>query len=152
LQRARATLERERIAGRVARVHARTAAATEQALVRRLVDAWHATDIAALVALLTEDALLTMPPQPECYVGREAIGAFLSTVPAGGRLDRFRLVPTRANCQPAVAAYYRADDRGPFHAHAVVVLAIADEAISSLTRFAEPDLFERFGLPGTLDG
>ena len=152
LQRARATLERERHAGRIVRVHARTDDTNEQGLVRRLVEAWHAADVGAIVSLLTEDALLTMPPQPERYVGRDVIGAFLATVPVGGRLDRFRLVPTRANCQPAVAAYVRDGDDGSYRAEAVVVLAIDGEAIASIVRFAEPDLFGRFGLPTTVDG
>lgn len=155
LQRARATLARGRAAGQVTRAHAGTTAATERAteraLVRRLVDAWQAADVRSIVALLTEDALFTMPPQPTRYVGRDAIGAFLTAVPGGGRLDRFRLVPTRANRQPAVAAYYRDHDDGDYEAHAVIVLAIEGEEISSLVRFADPDLFGRFGLPMTLD-
>ena len=151
LQRARATLERERYAGRITRAHARTDGAIEQRLVRRLVDAWHAADVAAIVSLLTEDAILTMPPDPERYVGRDVLCAFFATVPAGGRLDRFRLVPTRANRQPAVAAYLRDGDDGVFRAHAVVVLAIQGEAIASIVRFADPDLFARFGLAATLD-
>ncbi len=152
LQRGRATLARERSAGRVTRTHSPTSPTTEHALVRRLVDAWHAADVASLVAVLTEDALLTMPPRPERYVGRDAIGAFLSSVPGGGRLDRFRLVPTRANQQPALAAYYRDGDEGVYRAHAVIVLAFEGGAIASLTRFADPGLFGRFGLPTTLAG
>lgn len=152
LQRARGTLERERLAGQVTRQHARAGAETEQALVRRLVDAWHAADVPAIAALLAEDALLTMPPRPERYVGQAAIGAFLATVPAGGRLDRFRLVPTRANRQPAVAVYYRDGDGGAYRAYAVMVLAIAGEAIASLTHFANADLCGRFGLPRALAG
>ena len=57
------------------------------------------------MALLTDDASLTMPPTPLEYLGPAAIAGFLSTVPAGGRLDRFRLVPTRANGQPAFGCY-----------------------------------------------
>jgi RNA polymerase sigma-70 factor (ECF subfamily) len=151
LQRARATLARGRAAGQVTRVHARTTAATERALVRHLVDAWQAADIPSIVEILTEDALFTMPPQPVRYVGRDAIGAFLAAVPGGGRLDRFRLVPTRANRQPAVAAYFRDDGDVAYEAHAVIVLAIEGEEISSLVRFADPDLFGRFGLPAALD-
>jgi RNA polymerase sigma-70 factor (ECF subfamily) len=152
LQRARATLERERHAGRITRAHARTDGAIEQPLVRRLIDAWHAADVGAIVSLLTEDALLTMPPEPERYVGRDVLCSFFATVPAGGRLDRFRLVPTRANRQPAVAAYLRDGDDGVYWAHAVVVLAIQGEAIASIVRFADPDLFARFCLPTALDG
>ncbi len=152
LQRARATLEQERRVGRITRPHARTDAATERALVGRLVDAWHAADVASIVAVLTEDALLTMPPLPDRYVGRRAIGAFLATVPGSGRLERFRLVPTRANRQPAVAVYYRDGDEGAYRAYAVMVVAIEGEAIASLVRFADPDLFGRFGLPTTVTG
>jgi RNA polymerase sigma-70 factor, ECF subfamily len=66
--------------------------------------AWQACDISALVAVLAEDCLLTMPPAPLAYRGRPAIGTFFATVPAGGDLTAIRLVPTRANGQPAVAA------------------------------------------------
>jgi RNA polymerase sigma-70 factor (ECF subfamily) len=151
LQRARATLVRERIAGRLTRAHTRTSTETEQTLVRRLAEAWHAADIPSITALLTEDALLTMPPVPTRVVGREAIGTFLATVPAGGRLDRFQFVPTGANHQPAVAAYFRPGDEGAYHARYVMVLAIERDAIASIVRFASPDLFPRFGLPMTLD-
>jgi RNA polymerase sigma-70 factor (TIGR02960 family) len=152
LQRARTTLDRARLAGQVTRAHSRTGTANEQALVRRLAEAWHAADVRSIVALLTEDALLTMPPLPDRYMGREVIGAFLATVPGGGRLDRFRLVPTRANRQPALAIYFRASDDGVYHPHAVMVLAIEGDAIASLVRFADPDLFARFGLPLSCDG
>jgi RNA polymerase sigma-70 factor (ECF subfamily) len=149
LQRARATLETERGAGRVARPHSCPAAADERALVRRLIDAWHAADVAAIVSVLTEDALLAMPPHPEHFVGREAIGAFFAAVPGGGRLDRFRLVPIRANRQPALAAYYRDSDSGPYYAHDIVVLSFEGNAISSFTRFGDAGYFPRFGLPPT---
>jgi len=151
LQRARATLARGRASGQITRVHARSDPPTEQTLVGRLVAAWQAADVPSIVEILTEDALFTMPPQPTRYEGREEIGAFLAAVPGGGRLERFRLVPTRANRQPAVAAYLRDGDDGPYRAHAVIVLAIEGEGISSLVRFADPDLFERFGLPASLD-
>ena len=149
LQRARATLEHEQHAGRLTRAHAQTSTATEQTLVRRLAAAWHAADIPAIVALLTEDALFTMPPEPERYVGRAAIGHLLATKPQGGPLERYRLVPTRANRQPAVAVYSQEIDNGPFVAHAVIVLAIEGDAIASLVRFADPALFAHFGLPIT---
>jgi RNA polymerase sigma-70 factor (ECF subfamily) len=151
LQRARASIEREQKAGLVDRKHVRANDATEQALVRRLVDAWNSADIAAIVSLLTEDALLAMPPQPERYVGRDLIRTFLATVPADGRLDRIRLIPTHANCQPAVAGYVRSGDSGPFRAEGLLILALEGDAIASLTRFAGPDLCARFGLPLTID-
>ena len=60
-------------------------------------------------------------------------------------------MPTRANRQPAVAAYYREGDESAYHAHAVIVLAVAGDAIASLVRFADAALFPRFGLPTTGD-
>jgi RNA polymerase sigma-70 factor (ECF subfamily) len=150
LQRARATLAREQRNGQIARAHTQTSGPIEQALVHHLIVAWHAADIASIVALLTEDALFTMPPEPGRYVGREAIASFLATVPGGGHLERFRLVPTRANRQPAVAIYALNHDAGTYEAHAVMVLAIEGEAIASLARFADPGLFAHFGLPSTL--
>jgi RNA polymerase sigma-70 factor (TIGR02960 family) len=149
LQRARATLAQERASGAIARPHVPPGKAIEQALVTRLVSAWQAADVPAIVAILTEDALFAMPPLPEHYIGREAIAAFLEGGPARGRLDRFRLVPTVANSQPTLAAYWRHSDEGAFHAHGLLVIAFDGEAISSLTRFGEPGLFARFGLPLT---
>ncbi len=152
LQRARATLAQDRNTGLVTRPHTSPGLASEQALVSRLVNAWHAADVPAIVAILTEDALFTMPPLPNRYVGRDAIGAFLAAGPARGRLDRFRLVPTRANRQPAVAAYYRDRDSGPFHAHGVIVLAFNGAAIASMVRFGDASLFSHFELPDSIDG
>ena len=152
LQRARVTLEQARANSRVTRAHIPPSATTEKALVDRLVTAWHDADVPSIVAILTEDALFSMPPLPEHFVGRDAIAAFLATGPAQGRLDRFRLVPTRANHQPALAAYWRDADEGAFHAHGIVVIAITGEEIASLTRFGDPALFAHFGLPMTVDG
>lgn len=145
LQRARTTLETERIAGRIARQHVRGNPKIEDRLVNRLLNAWQAADVRAIVSLLSEDALFTMPPEPLRVVGREAIFGFLSTVPDGGRLGNFRMVPIRANRQPALAIYHRAGD-GVYHAHGVLVVSIAGNAIASLTRFAGPNLFEQFGI------
>jgi len=112
LQRARATLEREREAGRLTRPHCPPEAEVERVLVRRFVEAWQATDVDGLVCLLAEDALLTMPPLPIRVSGRDAVGEFLSTRPADGQLHRFRLVATRANGRPAVGFYPWNDDQG----------------------------------------
>lgn len=149
-QRARANLARERALGRIARGHVAGDPDVEAGLVRRLVAAWHASDIPSITAVLTEDALVAMPPEPERYIGRDAIARFLAVGPGGGRLDRFRLVPTRANRQPALAAYYRDADTGPYHAHAVFMLAIDDGAITSLTRLLNPGGLAPFGLPESI--
>ena len=79
--------------------------AAEREVVARFVEAFEGGDVEGVVALLTDDASLTMPPTPLEYLGPAAIAGFLSTVPAGGRLDRFRLVSTRANGQPAFGCY-----------------------------------------------
>jgi RNA polymerase sigma-70 factor (ECF subfamily) len=150
LQRARATLARERQAARIARVHAPAGGEIERRLARRFLEVWVAADVDGLVALLAEDALFTMPPQPERYVGRAAIGTFLATVPFRTGPDRFRLLPTRANHQPGFGAYLLDGADGVYRAHAIVVIAIADREIAGITRFADPSLFPRFGLPSDI--
>jgi RNA polymerase sigma-70 factor (ECF subfamily) len=129
--------------------HAPAGSEIERRLARRFLEAWVAADVDGLVALLAEDALFTMPPLPNRYVGRAAIGAFLASVPFRGGPDRFRLVETRANRQPAFGAYLL-DDAGVYRAHAIVVIAVEGAAIAGITRFADPWLLPRFGLPTVL--
>jgi RNA polymerase sigma-70 factor (ECF subfamily) len=147
LHRARTTLEHHRSKGRPVPAGSRLDADAERRLLNRYVTAWHACDIPALLALLREDALLTMPPLPAAYRGRDAIGRFLRTVPAAGRLDRITLVPTRANCQPAVAAYVHDDDGPRMSAYGIMVLTVDGGHIIEITGFADPALFPVFGLP-----
>jgi RNA polymerase sigma-70 factor, ECF subfamily len=123
----------------------------ERSILHRYLAAWRACDIAALVDLLREDALLTMPPFPLAYRGREAIAQFLATVPADGCLDQITLVPTRANVQPAVAAYIRDPGGRRANAYGIMVLTIDGTAIGEITGFADPALFPFFGLPGHLE-
>jgi RNA polymerase sigma-70 factor (ECF subfamily) len=151
LQRARSTVERERHEARVARPHSPASDQVEQELSRRFADTWRAADIAGLVRLLADDALLTMPPEPRRVVGRDAIRAFLSTVPTRGRFGSFRVVETRANGQPALALYLGETPGGVAHAHALLVLSIQEDTIVSLCRFGDPSLFARFGLPSSLE-
>ncbi len=145
LQRARASLERERREDRLPE-RSRPPAAAERTLLRRFVAAWEAVDIDGLVALLKEDAVLTMPPFPMRFVGRGAIGEFLARVPAGGALDRIQLVPTRANRQPAVAAYMLDPKEEVHRAYGIMVLALDGKAIGEITGFSDPSLFASFGL------
>jgi len=144
LQRARATLEAHRASGRL-RPATSLGPGTERALADRFTEAWHAGDISALVSVLAEDCLLTMPPAPLAYRGRQAVGAFFATVPAGGDLAAIRLVAIQANQQPAVAAYMR--DAGAAQAYGIMVLTIHDGMIGEITGFADPSLFPLFGLP-----
>jgi RNA polymerase sigma-70 factor (ECF subfamily) len=150
LQRARATLERERAAGRLARDHVPASSGAESSVVRRFLAAWDAVDVDGIVSLLADDAIMTMPPEPMRLVGPDAIGEFFRTVPAEGALEQIRLVPTRANGQPALAAYLLGD-AGAYDAYGVMVLALAGETVASITGFAGyPELFPELGLPGML--
>jgi RNA polymerase sigma-70 factor (ECF subfamily) len=146
LKRARATLA----------VHAVRAAPTaDSAAERRLVDAFARAfeegDVDRVVALLTDDAWVTMPPLPMEYQGRELAARFLSVACQARRSGGPRLVATRANGQPAFGSYTRDAQTGIFHATGVLVLTLAGERISALTRFDNSAL-ARFGLPRTLPG
>jgi RNA polymerase sigma-70 factor (ECF subfamily) len=151
LQRGRERLEREARERSLGRPHRPTSPAVEQAVMRRFAEAWAALDFDAIVALLGDDALLTMPPEAMAIRGAEQIRAFFETAPLGGALDRIHLVATRANAQPALAAY--ADERIPGHheAYGVMVFSLEGDRIAGITGFPRrPDLFLRLGLPTTL--
>jgi RNA polymerase sigma-70 factor (ECF subfamily) len=122
----------------------------ERELASRFATAFQAGDIQGVLALLTDDALMTMPPEAAEYHGPAAIGRFLSTVPAAGALDRFRLVATRANRQPAFGCYLR-DPHTPIgHAYGLMVLTLRGERVAGLAGFADTGVFAAFGLPRTL--
>jgi RNA polymerase sigma-70 factor (ECF subfamily) len=152
LQRGRARLEQERREGAFARPHTPTDRRTEELVMRRFREAWARVDIKALVALLADDALLTMPPEAARFEGRAAIGAFFATIPMDGNLDQIRLIPTHANGQPALAAYAAEDEAVTLDAYGVMVFAIDGDLISGITGFPQqPELFRRLGLPTELD-
>jgi len=119
--------------------------AAEAAVVGRFVDAFERYDLDRLVALLTEDARLTMPPEPFEIQGPLAITGFLRE-----HLQEAKIIPTRANHQPALAFYY-ADPRAPiWRASSLVVLTLRGDRVSVITRFSDRGLLARFGLPRTL--
>jgi RNA polymerase sigma-70 factor (TIGR02960 family) len=122
--------------------------AAEQELVARLVEAFDTGDVDGIVALMTEDAWLRMPPVPLEYQGRELIGEFFATV-AFRQGRRYRLVPTRANGQPAFAAYLRDPMTPVWRAFGLQVVTLAGSQISAMTRFDNATL-PPFGLPRTL--
>jgi RNA polymerase sigma-70 factor (TIGR02960 family) len=124
--------------------------AEEQALVARFATAFQSGDVAGVIALLTDDALMTMPPEAAEYVGPAAIGRFLSTVPAAGSLERFRLVPTRANGQPAFGCYLKDPHTPIAHAYGLMVLTLRGDRVAGLAGFADTAVFASFGLPRTL--
>ena len=121
----------------------------EREIVGRLADAFEAGDIDDVVALLTDDAWLTMPPEPYEYQGRAAIGAFLDDR-AGRRGGPMRLVPTRANGQPAFGCYFPSSQTGIARPSGLLVLTLAGDWISAMTWFADSSVFPHFGLPRIL--
>jgi RNA polymerase sigma-70 factor (ECF subfamily) len=120
----------------------------QQALVERFMAAWNAVDIDGLVALLTEDAVMTMPPERIRVAGARAIGHFFATVPQQGRLDEILLLQTATNRQPALAAYARHDD-GTHRPYGLMVLQL-EPPISTIFGFPDPWLFDQCGLPHEL--
>jgi RNA polymerase sigma-70 factor (TIGR02960 family) len=121
----------------------------ERELVGRFARAFESGDVGSVVALLSENARLTMPPEPMEYLGPPAIGRFLSTVPARGDLERFKLVATRANGQPAFACYLRTHE-GPLRAYGLMVLTLSRDRVVAITGFPDTSVFASFGLPRTL--
>ncbi len=91
---------------------------------------------------------MTMPPEPLLFRGRQAIGHFFATVPAEGALDEIRLLPTRANRQPALAAFVLDREAGIHRAYGLMVLSLDGDAIAEITGFVDPSLFPWFGLSG----
>jgi RNA polymerase sigma-70 factor (ECF subfamily) len=124
----------------------------ERALLQRYMDAHERADIDALAALLREDALLTMPPHPMWFLGRESIMAFTADVfdPASPMYHgRWRGLTTRANRQPAAAHYVQRPGDVVYRAQCLDVLRIVDGKVAEITTFV-PELFAAFGLPPTL--
>jgi RNA polymerase sigma-70 factor (TIGR02960 family) len=123
--------------------------AREQELVRRFTDAYQAGDVPAVVALLTDDVWLVMPPMPLQYQGREQVARFLAAT--GLRAGRAaRLVPTRANGQPAFGLYVRDPHAQVAHAGGILVLTLAGSQITALTGFLDSGMLPLFGLPRTV--
>jgi RNA polymerase sigma-70 factor (TIGR02960 family) len=121
-------------------------ASDDYALVARFVSAYEAADIDAVVALLTDDIFMSMPPMDLEYLGPDAVREFLMLLFASGR--RHSLVPTRANGQPAFGAYLVGPD-GLRHAAGLFALELRDGGIGALMRF-ESTVLPWFGLPRTL--
>ncbi|OMC54330.1 RNA polymerase subunit sigma-70 [Mycobacterium sp. IS-2888] len=118
----------------------------EEAVVAKFVRAWESADLDALVALLTDDVFMSMPPMPFEYEGRDVVARFCAALFDAGR--RFELVPTRANGQPAFGAYLRTPT-GISHGVGLYVLGLAGERICAMTRF-DNSVLARFGLPRSI--
>jgi RNA polymerase sigma-70 factor, ECF subfamily len=120
----------------------------ERDIVGHFADAVEAGDVDGMVALLTDDAWLPMPPEPHEYQGRGAIGVFLRDREV--RRGAMRLVPTRANTQPAFGCYLPISNTDVARPYALFVLTLQGDQISAITWFADSSVFPHFGLPRTL--
>lgn len=120
----------------------------ERDVVGRFADAIETGDVDAVVALLTEDAWLTMPPERYEYQGPSVIGAFLRdrTLRRGTPL----LVPTRAYTQPAFGCYFPSPHSEIARPYALLVLTLEGDRISAITWFGDSSSFPHFGLPPML--
>jgi RNA polymerase sigma-70 factor (ECF subfamily) len=118
-------------------------------IVDGFIDAWERADVDAVVAMLADDAVMTMPPMPTWFRGREAVAAFLRTRPFAGR-RRWHAVPTRANGQLAIAQYLWDAEQQSFVAHGVNILTLEGTQIAEINAFLAPEMFERFGLPAVV--
>ena len=147
LQRARATIEAERPAGDRDGAPLPDSPAERQ-LIDRYIEAQERGDIGAIVAMLTEDAVLTMPPEPLAYIGPEAIAGFLARL--DGTMQRFQMLATRANGHPAVAHYLSERDGEPSQPAVIDVLTLEGPRIVAITAFIGRETFARFGLPASL--
>jgi RNA polymerase sigma-70 factor (TIGR02960 family) len=146
LKRARASLERQRPADPGRERPPVPGSPAEEALVARFVSAYESADLETVVAMLTDDVFMSMPPMPLEYEGRDVVAAFCARILGPGR--RFDLVPTRANSQPAFGAYLR-NPSGISHGTGLIVLTLSGDRISALTRF-DNSVFPSFGLPRSI--
>jgi RNA polymerase sigma-70 factor (TIGR02960 family) len=119
---------------------------SEDAIVAKFVRAWESADLDALVALLTDDAFVSMPPMPFEYEGRDVVARFCASLFDAGR--RYDLVPTRANAQPAFGVYLRTP-AGVRHGVGLYVLTLTGDRICAMTRF-DNSVLSWFGLPRSL--
>jgi RNA polymerase sigma-70 factor (ECF subfamily) len=121
-----------------------------RSLVHRYVDAWERADVDALVELLTEDAIIAMPPYRTWYAGRDAVAAFLRKTPLVA--ERWRVLPSHANGQLAFAHYLWSDETRTYAWHGMEVIGLRDDRIAEIIAFLDPEGHRVFGLPATVDG
>ena len=146
LKRARASLQQRRTPTAQREPPPASGSSSEDAIVAKFISAWESADLDALVALLTDDVFISMPPMPFEYEGRDLVARFCASIFSAGR--RFDLVRTRANGQPALGAYLRAPN-GIRHGVGLYVLTLSGDRICAMTRF-ENSVLPWFGLPRSL--
>jgi len=162
MQRARASLD-ERLPDESQQAVARRLGDAElREIVDRYVAAWEAGDVEAVVGMLAEDVVVTMPPMATWYAGRDAARVFLEEFAFARRWSRdrevfeagvrdVRLVRTSANGQPALAAYNRDPEDGRLRPYALQVLTLRGGLIAQVDGFVTPRHFPAFGLPDVLE-
>jgi RNA polymerase sigma-70 factor (TIGR02960 family) len=146
LKRARASLQHRRPPAADREPPPALNSPSEDAIVAKFVRAWESADLDALVALLTDDVFISMPPIPFEYEGRDVVARFCASLFRAGR--RFDLLRTRANGQLAFGAYLRAPN-GISHGMGLFVLTLTSDRICAMTRF-DNSVLPWFGLPRSL--
>ncbi len=149
LQRARATME-SRLPGPDRERAPLPRSARARDVATRFATAFAGNDVDGVVALLTDDAWFTMPPVTLEYQGHAAIAGFLRDITTWRGPRHYRLIPTRANGQPAFGCYLQEAQAPVFRAHGMIVLTLEGERISAITRFVDNSNLARFGLPRML--
>ncbi len=121
---------------------------TERTLVERFVASYESGDVEALVALFTDDVLISMPPVPLEFQGRAVAARFFASIFGEGRYTYDLMPATRANGQLAFGSYLRTATGIP-QATSLLVLTLAGNRVSAITGF-ETEVFPLFGLPAPL--
>ena len=147
LQRARAQLEK---VAPSAETVSEPATAEQRALLDRYVTAFENYDVSALVTLFTDDAVWEMPPFPTWYTGPETIGRLIAAQCPAQRAGDLKLVPTRANGQPAYGMYLLDADAGVYRAFGIHVVTLSGDAVAHVAVFFDTALFADFDLPETI--
>jgi RNA polymerase sigma-70 factor (ECF subfamily) len=151
LKRARRTLQARKAGDEEHEPAPAPESAAERELIDRLTIAWETGDLKAILASLTDDVWLSMPPLPIEYQGRDLAARFFEAVVFRPGGHAFKMLRTRANGQPALAFYFVDAVTGAARAGGILVLTLSGERVSAITRF-EAGLMDRFGLPRTLPG
>ncbi|WP_369224936.1 sigma-70 family RNA polymerase sigma factor [Streptomyces sp. R39] len=145
LQRARATLAERRQSGAAAEV-SDPLDEEQRKLLERYVAAFEGYDMAALTALLHEDAIMTMPPFDLWLTGHDDITGFMTTL--GSACEGSRLFPVQVNGLPGFAQYKPDPDTGGWSPWSVQVLEISDGGLTGFHFFLDTKRwFPLFGLP-----
>jgi RNA polymerase sigma-70 factor (TIGR02960 family) len=146
LKRARASLLRRRPPAGHRQPPPASDSPAEKAILAKFARAYQSAELDAVVALLTDDVFIAMPPMPFEYEGRDIVTRFFASLFGAGR--RFDLVPTRANAQPAFGAYLRTPT-GIRHGTGLIVLTLTGDRICAMTHF-DNSVLPSFGLPRSL--